>query len=537
MRFIKSIELDNYLNIKHAKLDNLKDLNIIIGPNNCGKTSILRLVELLSRISFGRYGQIACDICKNCMRFQQIQDLNAPINARDKYLTTTDVKATFGFDKSQFDKILPKLSERQNIFSTFSVDKGTSDHLRDELDKQQLVIKEKSNQLVLEHASIFSWDEVTRRIFGHILFCPDERLQTYKGNQIPQYIASKNFTMAEYNRLIEFLKQVVDAKIDTIRHNLELVRDIGNELFNTPIAEQGSGVKSLICLVADILSERQATILLVDEPELGLNPSSKHAFLKFLLEQTKDRQIFLATHDPTFVNPVLWNRENVSVYLYSIIDENFVKVDIAQSKDDPNTFAGYLPHTTSLKQMHIYVEGTTDVYIFQMFLDKYVKERFKEDWYRVLSKIGIYHLAGDFWSHLLYTIPKSPYTSIVVLDGDKRPVVKQVVENYSRIDKDRFRIVENPLTIDKDLLRISSLADVLPDRVKLDNPCPVYCLKQSEIEDYLKPRPTSKEEGPNVAYKMDHVPEEIEQLFDAIFQITNHHDNRKRLSENASLHG
>lgn len=291
-------------------------------------------------------------------------------------------------------------------------------------------------------------------------------------------------------------------------------------------------MKSLICLAADIISATQTKILLIDEPELGLNPSGKHALLQFLLdEQTKDKQIFLATHDPTFVNPVLWNGENVSVYLYSLVSSDFKKIDLEQSKQDPNTFAGYLPHTTSLKEVHIYVEGTTDVYIFQMFLDKYVKERFKDNWYRVLSKIGIFHLAGDFWSHLLYTIPKSPYTSIVILDGDKRSVVEQVVENYSRVDKDRFRIVNNPSAFDKDLLLPSDIGDMFRNKMKPINPCPIYCLKKNriehylepeypskhELEDYLESKPLSKDEGPIIAYKMRRIPEEIEQLFDGIF--------------------
>jgi len=191
-----------------------------------------------------------------------------------------------------------------------------------------------------------------------------------------------------------------------------------------------------------------------------------------------------------------------------MINSDFVKVDLAQSKQDPNTFAGFLPHTTSLKQVHIYVEGTTDVYNFQMFLEKYVKKKFKEDWYRILNKIGIFHLGGDFWSHLLYTIPKSPYISIVILDGDKRPIVRKVIENYSRIDKDRFRIM--------DLDDILNLKKMRPDI-----PCPIYCLKFPDIEDYLDPKPPAKDKGPKVAFTMKYVHQEILDLFDAIFQLAN----------------
>ena len=517
MHFLKYIELHNYLNLKHAKLKDLKDLNIIIGPNNCGKTSLLKAVNLLNRIDFGRYSPtFSCKICEDSFnQYGIILSVAGSIDERDKYLTRTKVDAIFGYDKSEIEKILPKLSKRQKEFLNSLKEAKIIDHLDSEFRQERLVVKEQPRlRLVAEHISPIIWNEIKTKIFNHILFCPDERLQTYKGNQIPEYIKSKNLTTSAQRQIIEFLKGVIDPKMIDFRYSLELDRDVENQPFTTSIAEQGSGVKSLICLVADILSDRQAKMLLIDEPELGLNPSGKHAFLNFLLKQSKDKQIFLATHDPTFVNPILWNRENVSVYLFSVVDSDFVKVDLAQSKQDPSTFAGFLPHTTSLKQVHIYVEGTTDVYIFQIFLDKYVKKRFR-DWYRILNKIGIFHLGGDFWSHLLHTIPKSPYTSVIILDGHKRPPVRKVIKNYSRIDRDRFKLVD--------------FAADIPDlmKTKPNIPCPIYCLKFPQIEDYLDPKPSSKDEGPKVAFKMGYVHQEIVDLFDAIFQMADIRMNEK----------
>lgn len=52
MRFLKYIELNNYLNLKHAKSRALKNLYIIIGPNNYGKTNLLKAIDLLNRTDF-----------------------------------------------------------------------------------------------------------------------------------------------------------------------------------------------------------------------------------------------------------------------------------------------------------------------------------------------------------------------------------------------------------------------------------------------------------------------------------------------------
>ena len=535
MHFLKYIRLNNYLNLKHAKLEGLKDLNIIIGPNNCGKTSVLRGISLLQKIRFGKYPpSIDCKDCREGYdKSANILAISGELDEREGYLGKPKAKIVFRFDIDEIEKSFPNIIEKRDnilneddVFALIESDKAEDSemyelfnasikHRKSEFAKANIILKEKTNRkLVPEHISFLIDKEFRRKILQHILLCPDARLQNYKGVSIPEHIRAKNLSTTENSRLIGFLRDFVDPNLTDIRQNLELIRDMEGNRFDTAIAEQGSGVKSLICLVADILSEKQTKILLIDEPELGLNPSGKHAFLKFLLEQTKNKQIFLATHDPTFVNPVLSNRENVSVYLFSIINNEFVKVDLAQSKQDPNTFAGFLPHTTSLKQVHIYVEGTYDVYIFQMFLDKYVKKRFKEDWHRILNKIGIFHLGGDFWSHLLYTIPKSPYSSIVILDGDKEEIAKQVVSKYATIEKDRFQVFDS---LDELKNEKKQKKPIIP------TPCPVYCLKRPKIEEYLETRlgtmPISKEEGPAIAYEMKDVPTEIEVLFDAIFQM------------------
>lgn len=512
MRFIKRLEVDNYRIVKHTELVDLRDFNIIIGPNNCGKTSLLNAINLLSNVSLEATPPYTCKICATAAdNIGNIPNMLGSVKERDKYLTTGKVKATFGYEKSGIESLVPELSKRQNDISTSStLDGTTKTHLREEFKKEQIVMKEKGNRgLRAEHISPVIWSEVKSAILDHILYCPDERLQSYKDKTIHEHITSKNLPATEQSRLIEYLREFIDPYLVNIRQDLGLIRKLENMEFDTPIAEQGSGVKSLICLISDIISDTETKIILIDEPELGLNPLGKHELLRFLLRQCKTKQIFLATHDPTFVNPILWNRENSSVYLYSPIDHDFVRVNLAKSKQDPNSFAGFLPHTTSLKQVHIYVEGTSDVYTFQIFLSNYLK-RFRK-WFQILNKIGIFHLAGDFWSHLLYTIPKAPYISIVVLDGDKVQIASKIVGEYSQIEKNRFQFFKN-------LEQLSKMRR--PRHPIASSPCPIYCLKRSELEDYLKPRPSSKSRCPTVAYQMEYIPTEIEWLFDIILRWT-----------------
>lgn len=127
--------------------------------------------------------------------------------------------------------------------------------------------------------------------------------------------------------------------------------------------------------------------------------------------------------------------------------------------------------------------------------------------------MGIFHLGGDFWCHLLYTVPKPPYRCVVILDGDKKQKTKQVCQKYGQTVENvsKFEVVEN----------IEELADIMAKHDKH----PIYCLKQKCIEEYLEPKPGYEQEGyskttdgPRIAEDMRQVPEEIWGIFDVILK-------------------
>ncbi len=542
MHLLEGVEINNFLNLRSAKLENFTDFNIIVGPNNSGKTSILRGITLLERINIESSNNFPCKTCQSFFNGTSILSLNGEINQREKYLNKHKVEISYKFNYDEIEGVLPylkkeleetlngplanltqeQMTEQVNQLRDSKDSKRIQDstyleqtyklktHARKEFAEPKIVLKETPDRrLQSEHLSFLLNKRFSDDILKTIVFCPDERLDIYKGKSVPDFIRSKNLSASEQTVMVRLLKELVDLKLHDMRQNMELIRLVESARFDTAISEQGSGVKSLICLFADILAGTKNKILLIDEPELGLNQSGKQAFLKFLLSNSQEKQVFIATHDPTFVNPVLWGNRNVSVFLFSVIDEKFVKINLRESKADPNTFAGYLPHTTSIKEFHIYVEGSLDVYNLQIFIERYVKMNF-ENWYEIINKIGIYHLAGGFWCHLLYTIPEKPYFSIVILDGDKRKEAGEVIKKYDAIKPNKFRFFSSIDDLKKLSYRKKSYEDI---------PIPVLCLKKSEIEEYLEPKPALKENGPFIAQQMKDVPEEISEILSVAFKL------------------
>ncbi len=506
MIILKGIEIENYKNIKHANLSGLRDFNILIGPNNCGKTNLLNAINVLSTIGFDHgWGYPHCSKCKEaCDSNDNLIEFAHPLESKESYLDGKNTRISFSLNEDEIKKQVPGVLEKQ-----IELLSGTDADYR-----KELILKSHgkyNGHLIGEHISIFTNKDILNNIKKYILFCPDGRLREYKGELLKDHIANKQFDGDEFEKWVNFLKELVDPKIATHRYE-DLVRIVGGERFTTAIEEQGSGVRSLVCLVADILSEKDAKIVMIDEPELGLNPSSKQEFLKLLLAESELKQIFITTHDPTFVNPRLWDNEKVSVLFYSSYEEGFIKINLKQNKKDPDTFAGYLPHTTSLKDIHIYVEGASDVYIFQIFLRKYLKWNF-DKWAEHLNRIGVYHLAGDCWMHMLSTIPKSPYRCVVILDGDKRGTVESVCSKYNGITENTSRF------------KFCKSLDELGEAFDSSEIHPVYCLKQDCIEEYLDPKPNyrsdeynKKVDGPKIAEEMNEVPKEIWDVFISIYK-------------------
>jgi len=504
MSILTSIKIRNYRNLRNVDLTNLKSFNIFIGPSNCGKSNILRSIELLSKIRFAENTSFSdrngckCDTLQKSWNIQNYNEAqrkfrlcggSGDISKEEMYKKEEKIKIEYDFNENFLSEAGRKLTPEEfidklsNAIASSNYGEGDKDnakrHIRElkELRFSSLVLEQfHEGSLPVRHVSWFCDEKVAKYVKERIIFIEDSRLQTYKGANILDYIRSKNLAGEKINRLIGFLREIIDPRIKDYKQNsLELIFDDG---FEDQINSQGSGVRSLICLAVDILSAKDKSIILIDEPELGLNPHTKQAFLKFLLKE-ESKQIFISTHDPTFLNPLIWADKDVAVYFFSPLydrnsgdkeEPNFVRINLEESKEDPHIFSGYLPHTESLKKIHIYVEGSRDVYALQEYLLEHLQKSGSDEWLKLFNNIGIHHLAGNFWKHLLYTILKPPYKCIVILDKDKLSEAREVCDAYTsvRVNAPSFMFCETVKNIQKALK---------------EKKCPIYCLNNGCLED------------------------------------------------------
>ena len=157
----------------------------------------------------------------------------------------------------------------------------------------------------------------------------------------------------------QYLPSVDAIEIETVDISTsdavaDLVIDDGT---STSIDSKGDGIKSLIAmaLLHQLASERagqQNIILAVDEPEAHLHSASVHELQSLFTQMSGSQQVILATHNPIFVN-----REEVSSNI--LVRANDAKP--AQNVDQIRQAIGVQLHDNlSSAEKILLVEGLTD---------------------------------------------------------------------------------------------------------------------------------------------------------------------------------
>lgn len=186
------------------------------------------------------------------------------------------------------------------------------------------------------------------------------------------------------------------------------------------LSEQGSGLHNLLH-VSEAL-DNKAEVILIDEPEVSQFPYGKIEILKAIIDASKQKQVIVATHDPTLINQHLLRKmadNNLKIAMYSFCGAQFEKIDM--SKCDPETHVGYLSQTYSGKPVHLIIEGQTEFYAFQSLLFKYAQFKKIPYYPKFINKISISGLAGGQWNVNKHHLPSPEYYDVlVVLDGEHK---------------------------------------------------------------------------------------------------------------------
>lgn len=99
--FIRDIEIVNFRGLKRIKLENLKEVVVVAGPNGCGKSSIFEALRLL-KSSYGKYEKNEVEIFVSDHALRKAGKIDYGVVFRDK---NKSIKIACSFSLSETEKI------------------------------------------------------------------------------------------------------------------------------------------------------------------------------------------------------------------------------------------------------------------------------------------------------------------------------------------------------------------------------------------------------------------------------------------------
>ncbi|MDR2498702.1 MAG: ATP-binding protein [Tannerellaceae bacterium] len=249
MNTINSISLSGLFG-KYSLHWNLHpDVNILVGVNGSGKTTILRCLDALLSGNFSLLKQRSIEIAITLADGLTIAYKGKAIpipNIKHEYITTFDVplRKTPNRDETPLDKELQRtlyaLGSNQKSFSGYRL----------------------------------------------------------KATNSPEEAQTVNRRIQKLFALINELCAETDKTIEINRENNSIVFRHADEII--PLGRLSSGEKQLLVILFTVfLMEEEPCLLLTDEPEISLHIGWQQRFIDVLYEVNPSLQLLIATHSPS----------------------------------------------------------------------------------------------------------------------------------------------------------------------------------------------------------------------------------------------
>tara|TARA_A100001015_G_scaffold319784_1_gene443856 strand:- start:53 stop:1129 length:1077 start_codon:yes stop_codon:yes gene_type:complete len=305
----KSLYISNFRGIKDLEIKDFGKINLIVGENNSGKTTILDALFLITNPVNPR-------LISNINIFRGFNRLDESFFTSYFYKFNTEIPANIHVsleDGSERDLVIEPRFEDDSEGSLSSIDHDGFPFI-DELSIDNSVSEINGVSLFYRNNELDS-----EPLVSHTFLSPQEGLkfQAPKHREVLKgvYIHSKNSTNTPEER---FEKVVVDKKLDYIIDVLKIIEpdltdirlgvnglifcDVGYKKL-IPINAMGDGIQKLLSLILAMYYSRNGAIF-IDEFENGIYFSKFPQIWNTLLKASHNFncQIFATTHSIEAIN-------------------------------------------------------------------------------------------------------------------------------------------------------------------------------------------------------------------------------------------
>lgn len=425
---ITSLEVSRFRSFVTMKPIKLDQINVFVGPNNAGKSSLLKAIYLLQDSPGSRFGDVRLDASESqvYMGLEDVYGISQWGKAGDCGTGNLHIRVAVNGDRDG-GSVLRLLS--------------TAD---DNHEVEALPPMEPNHVIVpfFSRRKVSVYQEDVRESYA------------LRVSEQFDYLAARlsrlgNPSFPEGRRYMETCEKVLGFVVTAVPS--ESGQRPGAYLAGRralPLEQMGEGVPNIVGLLAD-LSLSKGKILLIEEPENDLHPTALKALLALIEESSKSNQIFVSTHSNIVVR-----------YLGAAEGSRLFAVDTDPEVLPPVASVGQVDGSPEARLKVLrelgYSFSDFDLWDGWLILEEASAERIIRDylipWFApTLSRLRTLSAAGngnveptfdDFYRLARFTHLEPAYRNVtwVRVDGDDegRAIVGRLQRGYPTWSADRF---------------------------------------------------------------------------------------------------
>ena len=346
------LKIRNFRGIKHCKLEDFTNLNVFIGKNNTGKSTILESIYLnIVSQDLDLVGNAPLSFIFR----RRGASLDIPFPQR-RYLDIDDLLHYLGYIFH-----CENLEEPVNLVSNLGEYelRVIRDEIQDELLEFVInyIIKRKLKKIEigevlfiivdnLQRPLMIAFEEIIGDFVGydiefisHRLYIVDRHLRRQKRKKVilvdTHWLFHRKFeepltkkvlmSLEKYSKinkdqLIKFLSEQLEYKISTIEPRLFDIYIVTEDDKFIPFSLLGDGTK--ISLIYFYVLSLENSYILFEEPENHLHPKLMNHCVDLILESSNKNQIFISTHSLEFLMMLLEKAKerDVNLNVYKLLE-------------------------------------------------------------------------------------------------------------------------------------------------------------------------------------------------------------------------
>ena len=502
MHSIKNIRAKGYKafsNEQYVEMGDISRVNVIIGKNNSGKTSLLDIMETV----FDHESSIKSGV--------DVEDIQFDISFDDSIVRSVFTGGLSGigrWNRSNFsDYVRGKLFPiRLRIGDSVEVLDKSFDDLSGHKNGINQNISFRRSQYcfrkILAERNVYPEAEAPPVLESDGEGASNLIATFLNDSDYDETIIEKDFLQA-LNLIMKPEAEFENIRVQQVTYDKQRVWEVFLQekgARRIPLSKTGSGLKTIVLVLLNLLViphiekyKDKKIVYGFEELENNLHPALQRRLFKYIFEYatTRDVIVFLTTHSHIAIN-TFFDKDNASIY--HIVKENGVSqikqiesyIDKTEILDDLDVKASDLLQSNGI----IWVEGPSDRIYIKRWLELFTPNQYTEGQHyqflyyggRLLSQYSAKEETD------LINIITTNRNAVIVMDSDKRHRSAQLNETKKRIMNEFERLgmfywVTNGKEIENYIPKQAVEAML---GVTIDTNCAQYQLFPEYIETYYK---------------------------------------------------